>query len=87
MVEDGAKEFRDPASNYGTIALFRGPYAPAERRRERDANQFAASLLMPGDLVRRAVNFVGAPDTLARILEVSLQAMEIRLKDLGVRPT
>lgn len=53
--------------------------------RERQANMLAAQLLMPANLVRLAWN-AGARDTttLARTFDVSEQAMEIRLRELGL---
>ena len=55
--------------------------------KEREANRFAAQILMPAKLVRVAWN-AGAEDLsrLARAFDVSEQAMEIRLAELGLRP-
>ena len=56
--------------------------------KERDANRFAAALLMPADAVRAAVAHMKDP-TLARLADlfkVSKLAMEIRLKSLGIIP-
>ncbi len=52
---------------------------------ERQANRLAAQLLMPANLVRVAWN-AGARDvaSLARTFDVSGQAMEIRLRELGL---
>ena len=52
---------------------------------ERQANRLAAQLLMPGHLVRVAWD-AGATDAaaLARAFDVSAQAMEIRLRELGL---
>lgn len=52
---------------------------------ERQANRLAAQLLMPGNLVRVAWE-AGAHDAaaLARTFDVSTQAMEIRLRELGL---
>lgn len=54
-------------------------------RMERQANQLAARLLMPGNLVRVAWH-AGARDiaALARTFDVSAKAMEIRLHELGL---
>lgn len=51
---------------------------------ERQANRLAAQLLMPGHLVRVAWE-AGARDVgkLARTFDVSVPAMEIRLRELG----
>ena len=52
---------------------------------ERQANRLAAQLLMPGNLVRVAWRS-GArdPASLAQAFDVSGQAMEIRLRELGL---
>lgn len=59
--------------------------------KEIEANQFAASLLMPSKLVRAKVAELGGPplldsdvSELTGIFEVSEQAMTIRLKTLGL---
>ena len=58
---------------------------------EIEANQFAAELLMPHDLIRRDLKKLPSdiePETavaqLARRYQVSIQAMTIRLNGLGV---
>ena len=54
-------------------------------RLEREADQFAAELLMPEHLVRQAVLELGAdPHRLADRFDVSAQAMGIRLRRLGL---
>jgi transcriptional regulator with XRE-family HTH domain len=53
---------------------------------ERAANEFAANLLMPADLVRREVDRVRDIDELAAAFDVSRQAMAFRLAALGLRP-
>jgi Zn-dependent peptidase ImmA (M78 family) len=74
--------FRDGVSGQGTNAV------------ERDANAFAAELLMPADLVmaslrrlwhqRPALRLDGAVDDLADEFDVSPQAMRYRLVNLGL---
>ena len=55
-----------------------------ERLRERQANRFAAELLMPRELVEREVARLGPdPFTLARVFAVSDVAMGFRLVNLG----
>jgi len=58
-----------------------------KRRHETEANQFAASLLMPEDLVIKAYQtFRGNdPGALADFFGVSRAAMEIRLEELSNR--
>jgi hypothetical protein len=55
-----------------------------EHLREREANRFAAELLMPADLVEREVNHHGPdPLRLCEIFRVSDLAMGFRLVNLG----
>lgn len=70
--------FRDPESS------------KASDPQEIEANQFAAALLMPPDLLRSAILQLGSdPDvteaiqSLAQTFQVSHEAMTIRLKSLG----
>ena len=59
-----------------------------ERRREYEANVFAAELLMPSELVRSYWEQIPPKersiDTMANIFQVSDAAMAIRLQDLGL---
>ena len=77
-LSDGRK-FRDPSKNY-TL----GSYDP----KERDANYFAAALLMPDDAVRAYAAGMDSPTatTLANAFGVSNAAMGIKLKMLGIIP-
>lgn len=54
------------------------------KRIETEANNFAASLIMPADLVRRAWEAVSDIEECARIFRVSPIAMTIRLTRLGL---
>jgi hypothetical protein len=57
----------------------------AWQAQEREADQFAAELLMPEALVRQAVLEYGPePDRLADRFQVSRQAMQTRLRWLGI---
>ncbi len=56
----------------------------AKTRMEIEANAFAASLLMPEGLVRRAWEAFGSIEDCARIFKVSAIAMSIRLTRLGL---
>ena len=51
---------------------------------EEEANNFAASLIMPADLVRRAWEVTTNIEECARIFSVSVVAMSVRLLDLGL---
>ena len=55
-----------------------------ERRREIQANMFAAALLMPEDHVRRLWEGLGSVEAMARLFNVSVAAMEIRIGQLGL---
>ena len=62
------------------------PYAPLHPQHEVQANQFAAGLLMPKDVLQerydaKADNFLA----LSRLCDVSPAAMKIRLEALGIR--
>jgi Zn-dependent peptidase ImmA (M78 family) len=58
-------------------------YLDPELRQEREANEFAAELLMPAELLKRDVEKYGLDAArLARIYEVSEQALWIQLLDL-----
>jgi Zn-dependent peptidase ImmA (M78 family) len=53
-------------------------------RKEVQANQFAAALLMPGDHVKQMWKSVQSVEELARIFNVSEEAMGYRLASLGL---
>jgi Zn-dependent peptidase ImmA (M78 family) len=55
-----------------------------ETRLEREANNFAAGLLMRADLVRRAWRITESIEECAQIFQVSVVAMSIRLTQLGL---
>jgi Zn-dependent peptidase ImmA (M78 family) len=54
---------------------------------EREANEFAADLLMPAALVRRHAISDASPRGLAEVFGVSPIAMSYRLQNLGLRPS
>lgn len=73
------------------IAFRDGRSSTGADPREREANAFAAALLMPAALVREAVEHYcfdlgddEALDALAALFEVSRQAMTVRVSTLGV---
>lgn len=74
----------DEAEEYTTVDL-RGPLsATGDDPDEVFANEFAASLLMPEDDVRR-LKMLGRNDVLLSIeFKVSREAMQYRLKNLGL---
>lgn len=55
-----------------------------ESHLEREANNFAAGLLMRADLVRRAWRVTESIEECAQIFQVSVVAMSIRLTQLGL---
>jgi putative zinc finger/helix-turn-helix YgiT family protein len=64
-----------------TEGMNRSPLGDA---REREAERQAAEMLMPADLVRKAFAQEHSVFTLAQMFDVSRQAMEIRLSQLGI---
>ena len=82
MIVDTHVYRRDETSSMGT------------KKEEREANRFAAELLMPSDFVERAVDDALSEDPgittkqlvsgLASAFQVSEQAMEIRLGNLNI---
>lgn len=77
-VSDAQAQHReDPASNFSA-----GPLPPIER----EANAFAAELLMPHKVLAFAINTEGIHDVarLARMFDVSQVAMKFRLQNLGL---
>jgi Zn-dependent peptidase ImmA (M78 family) len=76
-LEGSSKMFRDPASNFSS---------GANKPEERDANVFAARLLMPAKVVRYAVNEkkIRSIERLAEVFGVSQVAMKYRLINLGI---
>jgi Zn-dependent peptidase ImmA (M78 family) len=69
----------------GPKILYRLDNNDAESKRlETEANNFAASLLMPKYLVRKAWDATGGIEECARIFQVSVVAMSVRLTKLGL---
>jgi Zn-dependent peptidase ImmA (M78 family) len=68
----------------GPNILYRSDAEPKKTRVEIEANNFAASLLMPVDLVRRAWGATHSIQECARIFQVSVVAMSTRLVKLGL---
>lgn len=56
----------------------------SDERLEREANAFAAALIMPADLVSHGWEAVADIEKLAQIFQVSTVAMSIRLTELGL---
>jgi Zn-dependent peptidase ImmA (M78 family) len=67
----------------GGAMLFRKDDQPATQF-EIEANNFAASLIMPEGLVKRAWGKLKDVDDCARVFSVSVEAMSIRLSRLGL---
>lgn len=66
-----------------STTLFRNDNATSSQI-EKEANNFAAVLLMPEDLVIRAWEVYKSVEECARLFQVSLVAMSIRLERLGL---
>lgn len=83
MIEEGVDDNR--AYRSSPDGKFDNPFIG--RQEETEANQFAASLLMPTDAVREQWALLnGDPKALARKFQVSETAMRIRLQGLGLLP-
>ena len=69
-----------------TIVSFRGLQRPSEAKLENEADQFAAELLMPEDLLRKEYEIISTPllSQLAKKFDVSKTAMKYRLDILGL---
>ncbi|HEX3568220.1 MAG TPA: ImmA/IrrE family metallo-endopeptidase [Candidatus Saccharimonadales bacterium] len=67
----------------GPKILYRMDNAESQRL-EKEANNFAASLLMPADLVRKAWDATGGVEECARIFQVSVVAMSVRVTKMGL---
>ena len=74
-LSDNVKKFRDPAQNFSTLAI---------NPEEREANNFAASILMPAKIVVYAINQknIRNIDALSNLFHVSQVAMKYRLINL-----
>lgn len=68
-----------------TMALFRQDMYESTIV-ETEANQFAASLIMPEDVVRYGWSELPIIEECAKIFRVSISAMSIRLERLGLLP-
>ena len=75
----------DDANLDGPRILYRSDdEAEKKKRIEIEANNFAASLLMPADLVRQVWRATDSIEKCARIFQVSVVAMSIRLTRMGL---
>lgn len=82
----GDAEFIDNADNFRSTVDPDAGWTD-RRRREWEANTFAAALLMPEGLVRRRWSEIRDPEGMARWFQVSRPAMDIRLDGLGLEST
>lgn len=74
-IRQGERAHRDPMRSYDQYS---------ERPMERQANEFAAQLLMPETIVRMAAREVPSVWELAGRFNVSADAMGYRIRNLGV---
>jgi Zn-dependent peptidase ImmA (M78 family) len=73
------------AALHGPLACLQAKGETAFPSMEREADRFAASVLMPEDWVRRAHAEGGSPERLAKQFAVTRQAMTRRLAELHLR--
>ena len=76
-LRSGQTKFRDPATNFSSATV---------KLEEREANRFAADLLMPASALKFAIerHRVSNIDALAELFGVSQVAMQYRLQNLGL---
>ncbi len=79
--EDG--EFIDQEADLFRTHFKDQEFSP-ERRREVQANMFATALLMPEDQVRRLWEELASVEVLARLFNVTVASMGIRIGQLGL---
>ncbi len=80
----GDGDFVDREADLFRQSLEDGGAATAERRREIQANLFAAALLMPEEVVRSEWTRLRSVETMARRFNVSVSAMGLRVGQLGL---
>lgn len=68
----------------GNSALFRMDEPRSNQQIEREANNFAAALIMPEQFVRKVWDKLKNVEECANIFNVSILAMSIRLEKLGL---
>ena len=83
LTEDGRTEAREAAVRLleATLSLMDAPPMALDERQERQADCFAAELLMPASLLSAEKSGMTA---LCRRYRVSRQAMTFRLRSLGL---
>lgn len=77
--------FIDTSQNFA-VMYRKGEFSEAEKNREREANYFAANLLMPEKLVKKAFDKTDNIIDIAEVFWVSAVAMSIRLNNLWLIP-
>jgi Zn-dependent peptidase ImmA (M78 family) len=80
----GDGEFMDREANLFRTQLADREEMTPERRREVQTNMFAAALLMPENHVRRLWEELGSVEEMARLFNVSVASMGIRIGQLGL---
>ena len=80
--------FIEKSANFDNLsALMRPdtpPLSPDEIKREKEANNFAAEILMPKEKVKELWNLTHDVSECARAFQVSISAMAIRLEKIGL---
>ena len=82
---NGFRELILPSARYGQ-GIMQGKTLSREERQENEADTFAAALLMPVGLVKRALVQVADPEALSVRFGVSYAVMTRRLAQLGLMP-
>ncbi|MDH5442091.1 MAG: ImmA/IrrE family metallo-endopeptidase [Candidatus Nomurabacteria bacterium] len=79
------KAFIDDNNSFNSrYMLFRDDNSKKSEALEVEANKFAANLIMPEDLVKKVWGKLNDVEDLAKIFNVSVVAMSIRLERLGL---
>lgn len=81
----GYREAHCPAKRYAQGSPI--GMTEIDSRRETLADEFAAALLLPRGMVRRAVEKIQDPERTAHFFGVSSQVLARRLADIGLAPT
>lgn len=75
---------RDLVANQKTSVFYRKDFNNFKDPIEAQANRFAASILMPQDMVKGLYKLQFDADSIANILKVSTTAMSFRIMELGL---
>lgn len=88
MRKNNEKAFVDGSESYESVMFRAALVSDEQREMEREANNFAAELLMPEEKIREAWEATGGRRSVefyADMFAVSVSAMAIRMERLGLR--